>query len=147
LKNKIKQALLIRGNHNFGNLDEYELFIKNIIDKANIKRNEKLQEEFSFLNEIPSKPLPEYQEEYITIRNRSTANIKKVTYSVPSRLIGADLKAKIYENHIELFSGADLVHSMSRVLGDRGLIIDYRHIIHSLIKKPGAFDRAYALKT
>jgi hypothetical protein len=29
---------------------------------------------------------------------------------------------------------------MSRVLGDRGLIIDYRHIIHSLIKKPGAFE-------
>ena len=140
LKNKIKQALLIRGNNNFGNIFEYELFINNIIDKANLKRKVKLQEEFSFLNEIPTKPLAEYQEEYITIRNRSTANIKKVTYSVPSRLIGSDLKAKIYENHIELFSGTDLVHSMSRVLGDRGLIIDYRHIIHSLIKKPGAFE-------
>jgi transposase len=140
LKNKIKQALLIRGSNNFGSNGEYELFINNIIDKANVKRKEKFQEELPFLNEIPTGPLPEYQEEYITIRNRSTVNIKKVTYSVPSRLIGSKLKAKIFECQIDLFSGVDLVHSMPRVLGDRGLVIDYRHIIHSLIKKPGAFE-------
>jgi hypothetical protein len=111
-----------------------------VIDKANLKRRIKLEEEYSKLITIPVNPLPEYQEEYITVRNRSTANIKKVTYSVPSRLIGSKLKARIYEHKIDLYSGADQVFSMPRVLGDRGLVIDYRHIIHSLIRKPAAFE-------
>lgn len=140
LKNKIKQALTIRGSKLFNTLKEYELFINSIIDKANSRRKEKLNEEFSFLVNIPTKPLPEYQEEYINIRNRSTAYIKKITYSVPSRLIGTKLKARIYEDKIDLYSGADQVFSMPRVLGDRGKVIDYRHIIHSLMRKPGAFE-------
>lgn len=140
LKNKIKQALIIRGSKNFKNVDEYESFLKNIITKANLKRKTKFEEEFPLLNAIPTKPLPEYQEEYITVRNRSTINIKKITYSVPSRLIGSKLKARIYEDKIELFSGVDLVYTLPRMLGDRGVVIDYRHIIHSLIRKPGAFE-------
>ena len=140
LKNKVKQALIIRGSKNFKSMQEYEIFINIVVDKANSKREIKLLAETPFLKDIPTKPLPEYQEEYITIRNRSTANIKKVTYSVPSRLIGSKLKARIYENKIELFSGTELVHSMPRVLGDRGVVINYRHIIHSLVKKPAAFE-------
>jgi|SaaInlStandDraft_2_1057019.scaffolds.fasta_scaffold28974_2 hypothetical protein len=140
LKNKIKQALTIRGSKCFNNLNDYESFINIVIDKANTKRKFKLEEEFSQLIEIPTRPLPEYQEEYIFIRNRSTANIKKVTYSVPSRLIGTKLKARIYEHKIDLYSGNRCVFSMPRVLGDRGVVIDYRHIIHSLMRKPGAFE-------
>jgi hypothetical protein len=140
LKNKIKQALLIRGSSNFDTIKDYEQFLKNIIDKANKKRAKKFEEERSLLKSLPLKPLPEYQEEYVKIRNRSTVCIKKVTYSVPSRLIGSKLKAKIYEDKIELFTGITCVHQMPRVLGDRGTVINYRHIIHSLIKKPAAFD-------
>ena len=140
LKNKITQALKIRGNKDFKDINEYEIFINNIIDKANIKRKLKFQEELPFLKNIPTKPLPEYQEEYVIIRNRSTVNIKKMTYSVPSRLIGSKLKARIYENKIDLFLGIDLVYSIPRILGDRTAVINYRHIINSLIRKPGAFE-------
>jgi hypothetical protein len=140
LKNKVKQALIIRGSKNFKTIDDYELFLRKVIDKANSKRQKKFDEELPFLSTIPTKPLPEYQEEYITVRNRSTANIKKITYSVPSRLIGNKLKARIYESKIELYAGADLVYWMPKVLGDRGVVINYRHIIHSLIKKPAAFE-------
>ena len=48
------------------------------------------------MRSIPENPLPEYQEMYVAVRGRSTVNIKKVTYSVPSRPIGSELKAKIY---------------------------------------------------
>lgn len=140
MKNKIKQALAIRGNKCFKNLNDYEYFINSVIDKANLKRKIKLEEEIPRLIEVPTRPLPEYQEEYIVVRNRSTANIKKVTYSVPSRLIGAKLKARIYEDKIDLYSGSSCVFSMPRVLGDRGVVIDYRHIIHSLMRKPAAFE-------
>jgi hypothetical protein len=140
LKNKIKQALTIRGSKSFKNTSEYEAFINKVIDKANDKRKEKLQEEWTSLNKIPTLPLPEYQEVYVTVRNRSTVNIKKVTYSVPSRLIGAKLKAKVSEDKIDLYNGSDFVFTMPRVLGDRGQVIDYRHIIHSLMRKPAAFE-------
>lgn len=139
LKNKIKQALTIRGNKKFNNINDYECFIKGVIDKANLKRKIKLEEEFPQLVKIPTKPLPEYQEEYIFIRNRSTANIKKVIYSVPSRLIGSKLKARIYEHQIDLYSASSCVFSMPRAYGDRKSVIDYRHIIHTLMRKPAAF--------
>ena len=140
LKNKIKQALLLRGSFNFDTVNDYEVFLQTVIDKANRTRSKKFEEEKVHLRQVPSKPLPEYQEEYVKVRNRSTICVKKVTYSVPSRLIGSKLKAKTYEDKIELISGTTCVHQMPRILGDRGAVINYRHIIHSLVRKPAAFD-------
>jgi hypothetical protein len=120
-------------------MEDYDHFLQSVFDKANKPRIKKLQEELQVMSSIPLNPLPEYQEMYVSVRGGSTVNIKKVTYSVPSRLIGSELKAKIYENIIALFNGADLVHEMPRMLGDRGQVINYRHIIHSLVRKPAAF--------
>jgi hypothetical protein len=140
LRNKIEQALKIRGNKNFRSLSEYEKFLALIIEKANKRRSQKLHEDLEKMKPLPSSPLPNYEELYVSIRNRSLINIKGITYSVPSRLIGSKLKAKIYEDKIELCSGINLVYSFSRVLGNREVIINYRHIINSLLKKPGAFE-------
>jgi hypothetical protein len=140
LKRRINQALLLRGSRSFNTLEDYDLFLQKVFEKANKTRIAKLNDELKVMKSIPENPLPEYQEIYVTVRSGSTANIKKVTYSVPSRLIGSKLKAKIYENIVELYDGANLVHKMPRVLGDRGQVIDYRHIIHSLIRKPAAFQ-------
>jgi transposase len=139
IKRRITQAMLLRGSSSFESMDDYDTFLRTVFDKANKTRLIKLEEELKVMKEIPKNPLPEYQEMYVTVRSGSTVNIKKVTYSVPSRLIGSSLKAKIFENEITLYNGADLVHEMPRVLGDRGQVIDYRHIIHSLVRKPGAF--------
>jgi hypothetical protein len=121
-------------------MEDYDNFLQKVFERANKPRLEKLREELKVMNSIPENPLPEFQEMYVTVRRGSTANIKKVTYSVPSRLIGSILKAKIFENTIELHDGPNLVHKMPRVLGDRGQIIEYRHIIHSLVRKPAAFQ-------
>lgn len=88
LKNKIKEALTIRGSKSFKSIKEYESFIHEVIDKANNRRKVKLDEEYSSLMNIPTTPLPEYQEEYINVRNRSTVYIKKITYSVRRDLLG-----------------------------------------------------------
>jgi hypothetical protein len=140
LKNKIIQALKIRGSKEFLNFEEYKKFIDIIIDKANKRRSTRFKEELPLMNNIPLAPLPDYQELYITIRNRSIAYIKGITYSVPSRLIGSKLKAKIYESKIELCSGSNLVHLIQRVRGNRNVVIDYRHVINSLLRKPAAFS-------
>ncbi len=140
LKRKIIQALKIRGSKEFISFEDYKNFIETIVNKANKRREKRFQEELLLMNSIPAAPLPDYQELYIIIRNRSIAYIKGITYSVPSRLIGAKLKAKIYESKIDLCSGNKVVYSFNRVLERGSVIINYRHIINSILRKPAAFS-------
>jgi hypothetical protein len=75
----------------------------------------------------------------VTVGNNSTIRVRKMRYSVPSRLIGAKLLARIYENRIALFDGACQVAQLPLGSGDSGAVIDYRHVIGHLLRKPGAF--------
>ena len=60
-------------------------------------------------------------------------------YSVPSRLIGAQLKARLHAETIDLYHGAAHVLTLPRLSGRDQRRIDYRHVIWSLVRKPGAF--------
>ena len=75
----------------------------------------------------------------VSVGNNSTIRVHKLVYSVPSRLIGAKLLARIYENRIVLLEGTQEVAQLARVLGDGGAVIDFRHVIGHLVRKPGAF--------
>ena len=140
IKKRITQALKIRGNQKFDSLDEYKKFLETIIDKINKRRQSRFDEELKFLKNIPQTPLPNYQEQYVTVRNRSLLYIKGTTYSVPSRLIGTKLKAKIYDDRIDLCSGSTVVQTLPKRKGRGNSVIDYRHLINSLIRKPAAFS-------
>ena len=63
------------------------------------------------------------------------------TYSVPSRLIGVEVDVRVYTDEVEVYYKGHLVESMERVRGKGKALIDYRHIISSLVRKPGAFAR------
>ena len=63
------------------------------------------------------------------------------TYSVPSRLIGVEVDVRLYTDRIEVYYKGHLVESMERIRGGNEARIDYRHIIGSLVRKPGAFAR------
>ncbi|MFX8351158.1 IS21 family transposase, partial [Acinetobacter baumannii] len=70
-----------------------------------------------------------------------TVAIDRVTYSVPSRLVGRRLNAHLFDDRIELFLGPDRVMSTPRVRishPHRGHSIDFRHMIGNLRRKPGA---------
>jgi hypothetical protein len=73
------------------------------------------------------------------VGSNSAIRLRKVVYSVPSRLIGAKLLARMYEERIELLEGAQEVAQLPRVPRDGGAVIDFRHIIGHLLRKPGAF--------
>lgn len=137
LKNTVKQYLLIRGSRDFIHLNEYEAFINNIKNKRNATRKELLAIEIPLLQK-----LPEVKWEAATILNvrvttASLVNILKIPYSVPSRLIGYNLRAYVYFNSIELYYGNKCLQIMPRVFS--GESVDYRHIIDSLVRKPRAF--------
>ena len=60
---------------------------------------------------------------------------------MPSRLIGVMVDVRLYPDHVEVYYKGHLVESMERIRGKGKARIDYRHIIGSLVRKPGAFAR------
>jgi hypothetical protein len=59
---------------------------------------------------------------------------------VPARFIGRRLRARVYEQHLEVYHGTERIAQITRVPG-RQAVIDYRHVIQALLRKPGAFAR------
>jgi hypothetical protein len=60
---------------------------------------------------------------------------------VPSRLIGEYVEARQLPDVVEVRYAGTLIESMPRLRGEREARIDYRHVIWSLVRKPGAFAR------
>ena len=139
LKRRIRQHLLLRGSRDFGSEHEYDRFLVGVLEAANRLRTERLGEELAAMRETAVEDLPDYRELMVTVWNDSTIRVRKLRYSVPGRLIGAKLLARIYENRIVLLDGARDVAQLPRNGGDRGAVIDFRHVIGHLLRKPGAF--------
>ena len=75
------------------------------------------------------------------MRKWSTVQVASRTYSVPSRLIGKEVRIRLYADWVEVYYRDNLVERMERVHGDREAYVNYRHVIGSLVRKPGAFAR------
>jgi transposase len=141
LKRRIRQHLLLRGSGDFGSVREYEEWLTEVLEKANRLKTKKLQQEMEVMKAVQIEPLPEYTETEVRVSSHSTISVKNNVYSVPSRLIGEKVKMRIYDERLEVFYGGALELSVDRLLGRGGHRINYRHIIWSLVRKPGAFSR------
>ena len=60
---------------------------------------------------------------------------------MPSRLIGHEVEARLHPDWVEILYGGQPVERMPRLRGAEEYRIDYRHVIDSLLRKPGAFAR------
>ncbi|TGG87668.1 MAG: IS21 family transposase [Aphanocapsa feldmannii 288cV] len=141
VKNAIAQALILRGSRDFESEEEYRGFVRRVVDRRNRLVRSKLRAERRHLRPLPPSPVPEYANYRARVRRWSTIRVANRTYSVPSRLIGMEVDVRLYADHIEVHYKGHLVESMERVHGTGEAQIDYRHIIGSLVRKPGAFAR------
>lgn len=139
LKRRIRQHLLLRGSRDFASEEEYDRFLAGVLEAANRLRTQRLGEDLAAMSERAIEDLPDYRELMVSVGNNSTIRVRKLRYSVPSRLIGVKLLARIYENRIVLLAGALEVAQLPLNGGDRGAVIDFRHVIGHLLRKPGAF--------
>ena len=124
------------------NLADYEEFINLIVAKINRQCKTRFDEEKPYLKTLPSRRTNDFSELHIKVSSSSTINVKRVTYTVPSRLIGSALLVHIYDDKLNLFFGHELTLTLPRVYAQgpiRGRCVDYKHVIHSLAKKPNAF--------
>jgi hypothetical protein len=62
-------------------------------------------------------------------------------YSVASRLIGETVEVRVYPERLEVRYAGEGVATIDRLRGRGQAAIDYRHLIGSLVRKPGAFAR------
>jgi len=142
IKRALAQALIIRGSRDFTSRVEYEAFVREVVDRArNRGIEEKLAEELVRLRPLPSAAVPSYTVYRPRVRRWSTIVAGKRIYSVPSRLIGHEVEARVHAEVIEVLFRGKLVETMPRLRGDKDHRIDYRHVIWSLVRKPGAFAR------
>jgi transposase len=140
LKRRLHQHLLLRGSRDFGTEAEYEGFLTQVLERANAGRQARLAEELERMRPLPVTRLSEYDEVYCRVSSASTIRVKKKGYSVPARLIGQELKVEVYETQLKLYAGRECVGVLPRERGDRGMVLNYRHVIDHLLRKPGAFE-------
>ena len=81
------------------------------------------------------------QEEEVTVKRWGIIRVSGKVYSLPSRLIGHRVRVRVHANHLEVRYRGALVARPDRVRGEGLEGIDYRRMVHSLIRKPGAFRR------
>lgn len=141
-KTAVAQALLLRGHAEFGDEATYEAFVRDVVDrKRNRPAAQRLAEERPALRPLPPAPVPTYTTFTCVVRRWSTIRVGGRTYSVPSRLIGHTVEARQHPTTVEVCYRGQLIETMPRVRGEAAHRIDYRHIIGSLVRKPGAFAR------
>ena len=139
LKRRLGQHLLLRGSRDFASAEAYDQFVGTVLDAANAGRQARLMEELAVMRPLPPSRLAEYRELRVVVSSQSTIRVKNVTYSVPSRLVGQHVRVERHEAELKLFLGRELVLRLPRQRGDRGALIDFRHVVGPLSRKPGAF--------
>jgi len=140
LKRRLKNHLILRGSRDFPDVAAYAGFVAMVCRGSNALRLHKIAEERSFLRSLPPTRFPETEELTVRVSSYSTARVKQCAYSIPARLIGAMLQVQVSEDTVRFAHLGELIVSYPRSKGQTPRI-DYRHVIASLVRKPGAFAR------
>jgi transposase len=138
LKRRLKQHLLLRGSRDFADAAAYADFVAKICTGINALRTAKLAEEVQRLRPLPPTRFPQAEDIPVRVSCYSTARVKGCAYSLPSRLIGAMVAAHVSQAEVEFRHDGETVATYPRSHGQQPRI-DYRHVIDSLVQKPGAF--------
>ncbi len=139
LKRALHQHLLLRGSRDFDSLSEYEAFVGEIMTRRNQQRSQRLSHELAVMKPLKAGPLHPYQEVRVKVNRNSLVRVQANLYSVPTHLIGQQVSVRIYEWHLELYYRQIQVERMARIVGNNKHSINYRHLIDSLLRKPGGF--------
>lgn len=142
LKRALADALLLRASRDFDDLAAWRGFVDEIVGRGNARNAKRIDQERVALNKLPDRKAADYEQINVDVTASSAFTLRKVFYSVPSRLIGHRLRVRLYDDRLECFQGATHIVTLRRGRaqsnGKHGHVIDYRHVIHSLRRKPMA---------
>lgn len=142
LKQAIADGLLLRGSRDFDDLAAYRAFIDELVSRRNTRQRARIDAERALLRPLPKGRTQDFEEVLVQVTSSGGFTLRKVFYTVPSRLIGHRLRVRLYDDRLELFVGGTPVLTVSRgrasAKGKHGHVVDYRHVIHALRRKPMA---------
>jgi hypothetical protein len=142
LKSKLEDALLLRASRDFETLPAWRGFVDEIVGRGNARNAKRIDQERLALKELPLRKTTDYEEVHVDVTGSSAFILRKVFYSVPSRLIGQRLRVHLHDDRLECFQGSTPILILRRGRpqpgGKHGHVVDYRHVIHSLRRKPMA---------
>lgn len=142
LKRAVEDALLIRGSRGFDDLPAYRAFIDGIVGRINARNAARIDIERAALRALPRKRTADYEEVGVHVTSSGGFVLRKVFYTVPSRLIGHRLRVRLHDDRLQVFIGGTELMTLPRgrahPSGKHGHVVSYHHIIHSLRRKPMA---------
>ena len=143
LKEALEQALLLRGHRDFETRAAYEVFVREAVMRRNRRNAAAFRIEREQLQDLPIRRTTDFVEEEARVTRCGTFTVRAILYSAPSRLIGHDLKVRLYSDRLDCYLSGALVLTLARgtrsPINGRGRMIDYRHFIDALKRKPQAF--------
>jgi transposase InsO family protein len=142
LKKALEDALLLRGARDFDALDAYRRFVDEIIGRQNAHNRKRIELERPHLAGLPKRRTADFEEKVVTVTSSGGFILRRVFYTAPSRLIGHRLRVHLYDDRLDCFLGSTPMMTLRRgrpPSPDKGgHVVDYRHVIHALRKKPMA---------
>ena len=142
LKQTLEDALLLRGARDFPDLDAYRAFVDAIVGRRNANLAKPIALEKAALVPLPRARTTDFEEKVIPVTSSGGFILRRVFYTVPSRLIGHRLRVRIFDDRLECFLGMTPVATLRRGRpvsnSQGGHVVDYRHVIRSLRRKPMA---------
>jgi transposase InsO family protein len=142
-KRRLDQALKLRGSADFAAIKDYQTFLDKVTERLNKRCQSRFKDEQLALQALPGERFMDYSELSLKVTRSSTLEVKRVLYTVPSRMIGENVRVHVYHDRLAFFIGQTLTSTLARIYPqagqERARCIDYRHIIHSLSAKPQAF--------
>jgi hypothetical protein len=139
-KRAVEQALLLRGSRDFAAQNEYEQFLSKLFKQLNAGRKKRFLEEQTVLHRLPKRRIEACKKSKMRVGPSSTIRVNHNVYSVDSRLIREQIMVRQYMDRIEIWHGQKKVDTLPRLRGEGNHRINYRHLIDSLVRKPGAFE-------
>ena len=139
-KRAVAQELMLRGSVDFASVDAYKSFLSAMLERLNAGRRQRFGEEMVVMRELPARRVELFKRERVKVDSGSLIYADRNAYSVPSRLIGEPVEARLTMGHVEIWYGQKKVAEMPRLRGRHKHRVDYRHIIDWLVRKPGAFE-------
>jgi hypothetical protein len=142
-KRRLDQALKLRGSCDFAAIKDYQAFLNKVTERLNKRCQSRFKDEQLALQALPGERFMDYSELSLKVTRSSTLEVKRVLYTVPSRMIGENVRVHVYHDRFAFFIGQTLTSTLARIYPqagqERARCINYRHIIHSLSAKPQAF--------
>ncbi|RVD70253.1 IS21 family transposase, partial [Mesorhizobium sp. M4A.F.Ca.ET.029.04.2.1] len=142
LKRALDDALLMRGSTDFDDLAAYRRFVDEIVSRCNARNSKRIDIERAELQDLPVRRTCDYEEVSVRVTSSGGFTLRKVFYTVPSRLIGHRLRVRLFDDRLDIFIGGTPLITLPRGRASRSgkhdQVVDYRHVIHSLRRKPMA---------